>query len=64
MVVGAPLFQLIFPDPEQPVLPPGTKVVQLDIYPWRSARTSRPDVSFLADPEGRAGRAGRANPRA
>src|SRR6185295_18910450 len=30
MVVGAPLFQMIFPDPDKGVLAPGTKVVQLD----------------------------------
>src|SRR3712207_1711649 len=32
LVVGAPLFQLIFPDPERPVLTEQTKLVQLDAF--------------------------------
>src|SRR5436190_15766823 len=49
MVVGAPLFQLIFPDPEQGVLAPETKVVQLDSYSHEIGKNIRPDVALLGD---------------
>lgn len=50
LVVGAPLFQLIFPDAESPV-PAGTKLVQIDINPWEVGKNITPDLSFLADPK-------------
>lgn len=50
-VVGAPLFQLIFPEPEQGVLAPGTKVVQLDTYTHELGKNVRPDVALLGDPK-------------
>src|SRR5260221_9489292 len=31
-VVGAPVFQLIFPEPEAPVIGPNTRLVQLDCF--------------------------------
>lgn len=49
MVVGAPLFQLIFPDPEKSVLNPETKVVQLDSYTHEIGKNVRPDVALLGD---------------
>jgi len=51
MVVGAPLFQMIFPDPERGVLAPGTKVVQLDTYTHEIGKNVRPDVALLGDPK-------------
>ena len=51
MVVGAPLFQMIFPDPERGVLAPSTKVVQLDTYTHEIGKNVRPDVALLGDPK-------------
>jgi thiamine pyrophosphate-dependent acetolactate synthase large subunit-like protein len=51
MVVGAPLFQLIFPEPERGVLAPETKVVQLDTYTHEIGKNVRPDVALLGDPK-------------
>jgi benzoylformate decarboxylase len=51
MVVGAPLFQMIFPDPDRGVLAPGTKVVQLDTYTHEIGKNVRPDVALLGDPK-------------
>jgi benzoylformate decarboxylase len=50
LVVGAPMFQLIFPDVESPI-PAGTKVVQIDVNPWEIGKNVVPDLSFLADPK-------------
>jgi benzoylformate decarboxylase len=50
LVVGAPMFQLIFPDAESPI-PAGTKVVQIDVNPWEIGKNLTPDLSFLADPK-------------
>jgi benzoylformate decarboxylase len=50
LVVGAPVFQLIFPDAESPV-PSGTRLVQIDINPWEVGKNVTPDLSFLADPK-------------
>jgi benzoylformate decarboxylase len=50
LVVGAPMFQLIFPDAESPI-PAGTKVVQIDINPWEIGKNVTADLSFLADPK-------------
>lgn len=50
LVVGAPMFQLIFPDAESPI-PAGTKVVQIDVNPWEIGKNIMPDLSFLADPK-------------
>jgi thiamine pyrophosphate-dependent acetolactate synthase large subunit-like protein len=50
LVVGAPMFQLIFPDAESPI-PAGTKVVQIDVNPWEIGKNIMPDLAFLADPK-------------
>ncbi len=50
LVVGAPMFQLIFPEPRSPV-PAGTRIVQIDINPWEIGKNVTPDLAFLADPK-------------
>lgn len=50
-VVGAPVFQLIFPEPEAPVLGPGTKLVQLDCFTHEMGKNVRPEISLLGDPK-------------
>jgi len=50
-VVGAPVFQLIFPEPDQPVLGPRTRLVQLDCYAHEIGKNVRPDLSLLGDPK-------------
>jgi len=50
LVVGAPMFQLIFPEVQSPV-PAGTKIVQIDINPWEIGKNVSPDLAFLADPK-------------
>jgi thiamine pyrophosphate-dependent acetolactate synthase large subunit-like protein len=50
LVVGAPMFQLIFPEVQSPV-PAGTKIVQIDINPWEIGKNVNPDLAFLADPK-------------
>jgi benzoylformate decarboxylase len=50
LVVGAPMFQLIFPEPQSPV-PAGAKIVQIDINPWEIGKNVTPDLAFLADPK-------------
>jgi benzoylformate decarboxylase len=50
-VVGAPVFQLIFPEAEQPVLGPETKLVQLDCYTHEIGKNVRPEVALLGDPK-------------
>jgi benzoylformate decarboxylase len=50
LAVGAPLFQLIFPDAESPI-PAGTTLVQIDLNPWEIGKNVTPDLSFLADPK-------------
>jgi thiamine pyrophosphate-dependent acetolactate synthase large subunit-like protein len=50
LVVGAPMFQLIFPDPESPV-PAGTTIAQIDVNPWEIGKNVTPDLACLADPK-------------
>src|SRR5262249_38228198 len=50
LVVGAPMFQLIFPEVQSPV-PAGTTIVQIDINPWEIGKNVTPDLAFLADPK-------------
>ena len=50
-VVGAPVFQLIFPEPEAPVLGPETKLVQLDCFTHEIGKNVRPEVALLGDPK-------------
>jgi thiamine pyrophosphate-dependent acetolactate synthase large subunit-like protein len=51
LVVGAPLFQLIFPEPERPVLSDRTRVVQLDCVAHEIGKNIGPDVGLLGDPK-------------
>ena len=50
LVVGAPLFRLIFPEPERSPLPPGVRIVQIDLDTWEIGKNVTPDVALLADP--------------
>jgi benzoylformate decarboxylase len=50
-VVGAPVFQLIFPEPERPVLGPGTRLVQLDCFTHELGKNERPEIALLGDPK-------------
>jgi benzoylformate decarboxylase len=50
-VVGAPVFQLIFPEPDQPVLGPQTRLVQLDCFSHELGKNVRPDIALLGDPK-------------
>ena len=50
-VVGAPVFQLIFPEPDQPVLGKRTKLVQLDCYTHEIGKNVRPEIALLGDPK-------------
>jgi benzoylformate decarboxylase len=50
-VVGAPVFQLIFPEPEAPVLNPSTRLVQLDLFGHELGKNVRPDIALLGDPK-------------
>jgi thiamine pyrophosphate-dependent acetolactate synthase large subunit-like protein len=49
-VVGAPVFQLIFPEPDQPVLGPQTRLIQLDCFTHEIGKNVRPDIGLLGDP--------------
>ena len=51
LVVGAPLFQLIFPEAEQSPLPAGATLMQIDINPWELGKNINPAISLLADPK-------------
>ena len=62
LVVGAPMFQLIFPEVQSPV-PPGTKIVQIDINPWELGKNINPRPRVPRRPEGGARRARRAGPQ-
>jgi thiamine pyrophosphate-dependent acetolactate synthase large subunit-like protein len=51
LAVGAPLFQLIFPEPERGVLPPSTKLIQIDANSWELGKNVPPELAILADPK-------------
>jgi benzoylformate decarboxylase len=51
LAVGAPLFQLIFPDAHQGPLPAGASLIQIDVNPWELSKNIAPDVALLADPK-------------
>jgi benzoylformate decarboxylase len=51
LVVGAPLFQLIFPEAEQSPLPAGATLIQIDVNPWELGKNVTPEISMLADPK-------------
>src|SRR5262249_39141037 len=50
LVVGAPLFRLIFPDAGRSPLPPGCRVIQIDLDPWEIGKNVAPEVALLAAP--------------
>jgi benzoylformate decarboxylase len=50
LVVGAPVFRLIFPDPDTSPLPAGCTVIQIDIDGWEIGKNVTPDLGLLADP--------------
>jgi thiamine pyrophosphate-dependent acetolactate synthase large subunit-like protein len=50
-VVGAPVFQLIFPEAERPVLGHETRLLQLDCFTHEMGKNVRPDVALLGDPK-------------
>jgi thiamine pyrophosphate-dependent acetolactate synthase large subunit-like protein len=50
-VVGAPVFQLIFPEPQAPAIGPHTKLVQLDCFTHEIGKNVRPDIGLLGDPK-------------
>jgi thiamine pyrophosphate-dependent acetolactate synthase large subunit-like protein len=50
-VVGAPVFQLIFPDTEEPVLDKHTQLIQLDCFTHELGKNVRPDIALLGDPK-------------
>src|SRR5258708_4543543 len=50
-VVGAPVFQLSFPEPEQPVIGPNTRLIQLDCFTHKLGQNVRSDTTFLGDPK-------------
>ncbi len=51
LAVGAPLFQLIFPEAEQSPLPAGAALIQIDINPWELGKNINPEIALLADPK-------------
>ena len=51
LVVGAPLFQLIFPDADESPLPAGAALIQIDINPWEIGKNINPEMAILADPK-------------
>lgn len=51
LVVGAPLFQLIFPEAEKSPLPSRATLIQIDINPWELGKNLNPDISVLGDPK-------------
>ncbi|HVQ78264.1 MAG TPA: thiamine pyrophosphate-binding protein, partial [Candidatus Binatia bacterium] len=50
LVAGAPLFRLIFPDPERSPIPAGCTVIQIDLDPAEIGKNFTPALAFLADP--------------
>ncbi|MBV8085614.1 MAG: thiamine pyrophosphate-binding protein [Chloroflexi bacterium] len=52
LVVGAPLFQLIFPDPEAFPLPKTTKLIQIDANSWQIGRNVPASIGILSDAKG------------
>jgi benzoylformate decarboxylase len=51
LVVGAPLFQLIFPEAHRSPIPAGTALIQIDINPWELSKNIAPELAMLADPK-------------
>lgn len=51
LVAGAPLFRLIFPDPERSPIPAGCTVVQIDVDGAEIGKNFTPALALLADPK-------------
>lgn len=51
IAVGAPLFQLIFPEPDNPIIGPNTKLVHWDAFSYEIGKNVRPEVGILGDPK-------------
>ena len=51
LVAGAPLFRLIFPEPDTTPLPAGTTVIQIDLDAWELGKNITPAMAVLADPK-------------
>ena len=51
LTAGAPVFQVVFPDPDRPMIGPNTRLVQIDADPWQISRNRPADVGLLADPK-------------
>ena len=52
LVVGAPLFQLIFPEPLESPVSPATKLIQIDANPWQLNRNIPATAGILSDAKG------------
>ena len=50
VVVGAPMFQLLFPSASSP-LPAEARVIQVDLNTWELAKNAPVDVAIAADPK-------------
>jgi benzoylformate decarboxylase len=50
LVAGAPLFRMIFPEPDATPLRAGTTVIQIDVDPWELGKNITPAMAVLADP--------------
>jgi benzoylformate decarboxylase len=51
LVAGAPLFRLIFPEPDTTPLRAGTTVIQIDLDAWELGKNITPAMAVLADPK-------------
>jgi benzoylformate decarboxylase len=50
LVAGAPVFRLLFPEPDRSPIPPGCPVIQIDIDAWEIGKNVTPTLGLLADP--------------
>jgi thiamine pyrophosphate-dependent acetolactate synthase large subunit-like protein len=50
LVAGAPLFRLIFPEPDKSPLGADAKVIQIDVDGWEIGKNVTPAMALLADP--------------
>src|SRR5205814_1848702 len=50
LVVGGPVFQVIFPEIKPPFAP-GTKLLQIDLVSWELNKNVPADIAVVADPK-------------
>jgi benzoylformate decarboxylase len=50
LVAGGPIFQIIFPKRE-PILPPDTRLIQIDVVAWELNKNVPADIAMLGDPK-------------